>query len=150
MSSLSVWDVELQAHALQPPWEAPSDEEEQVETPICLYRARTVNVLKKYLRLSIQTGRLPSLLGNLHFRARNSSYPLHTFEDAVDLIYACGGLPVLAHPALLHNPKSIFELLAYFFKIKLTISNRSGIAGECICLRNRSLFRVINYIHIRY
>lgn len=40
-------------------------------------------------------------------------YLLHKFEDAVDLIYACGGLPVLAHPGLLHDPKAIFELLAY-------------------------------------
>ena len=41
-------------------------------------------------------------------------YLLHTFEDAVDLIFACGGLPVLAHPGLLRNPpKTIYELLAY-------------------------------------
>lgn len=40
-------------------------------------------------------------------------YLQHTFEDAVDLIFACGGFPVLAHPGLLHNPKIIFELLAY-------------------------------------
>lgn len=40
-------------------------------------------------------------------------YLLHRFEDAVDLIFACGGLPVLAHPGLLHNPKAIVELLAY-------------------------------------
>ncbi|MFZ3130045.1 MAG: PHP domain-containing protein [Desulfosporosinus sp.] len=40
-------------------------------------------------------------------------YLLHTFEDAVDLIFACGGLPVLAHPGLLHNTEIIFELLAY-------------------------------------
>ncbi len=40
-------------------------------------------------------------------------YLLHAFEDAVDLIFACGGLPVLAHPGLLQNPKKIFELLAY-------------------------------------
>lgn len=40
-------------------------------------------------------------------------YLLHTFEDAVDLIFACGGLPVLAHPGLLNDPQKIFELLAY-------------------------------------
>ena len=40
-------------------------------------------------------------------------YLLHSFEDAVDLILACGGIPVLAHPGLLHDPKTIFELLAY-------------------------------------
>ena len=40
-------------------------------------------------------------------------YLLHAFEDAVDLIFNCEGLPVLAHPGLLQNPKTIFELLAY-------------------------------------
>ena len=37
----------------------------------------------------------------------------HTFEDAVDLIFSCGGLPVLAHPGLLRNPDIVCELLAY-------------------------------------
>ncbi|MHB8074876.1 PHP domain-containing protein [Desulfosporosinus fructosivorans] len=40
-------------------------------------------------------------------------YLMHAFEDAVDLIFACGGLPVLAHPGLLNEPKQIFELLNY-------------------------------------
>jgi len=40
-------------------------------------------------------------------------YLQHKYEDAVDLIFACGGLPVLAHPGLLHNPDEIFKLLAY-------------------------------------
>ena len=86
MNALNVWHGDLQAHATEPPWSEPPQVEtqgEETEPELCLYRSRTVNVLKKYLRLSIQTGRLPSLLGNLHFRARNSSYQLHTFEDAV-------------------------------------------------------------------
>lgn len=37
----------------------------------------------------------------------------HAFEDAVDLIFASGGLPVLAHPGLLHDPNIVFDLLAY-------------------------------------
>ena len=40
-------------------------------------------------------------------------YLSHKFEDAVDLIFACGGLPVLAHPGLLQNQNKLFELLAY-------------------------------------
>lgn len=40
-------------------------------------------------------------------------YLRHSFEDAVDLIFAYGGLPILAHPGLLPDPKKIFELLAY-------------------------------------
>lgn len=40
-------------------------------------------------------------------------YQKHMFEDAVDLIFACGGLPVVAHPGLLFDPKKVFSLLAY-------------------------------------
>jgi len=83
MTSAGLWTLELHAHADELPWDRPDYEEREEDTEICLYRGRTVNVLKRYLRLSIQTGRLPSLLGSLHFRARNSSYTLHTFEDAV-------------------------------------------------------------------
>ncbi|MDP4158440.1 MAG: PHP domain-containing protein [Bacillota bacterium] len=40
-------------------------------------------------------------------------YLKHSFEDAVDLIFSCGGLPVVAHPGLQCDPQMIFELLAY-------------------------------------
>src|SRR5690348_2852474 len=48
-----------------------------------LYRARTVAMLKKYFRLSIELGRLPSLVGREFFRARVTSCRMHTFEDVV-------------------------------------------------------------------
>ena len=54
---------------------------------ICLYRRRTVNLLRRYAKLSTETGRLPSVLGGLEFQARISSYPLHTFEDAVIFVF---------------------------------------------------------------
>jgi predicted metal-dependent phosphoesterase TrpH len=60
--------------------------------------------------------------GNIHwttiasfFQPCGSAYlPFldHPFEEAVELIYACGGVPVLAHPGLLKNPKMVQELLA--------------------------------------
>ncbi|MFZ3102386.1 MAG: PHP domain-containing protein [Desulfitobacteriaceae bacterium] len=37
----------------------------------------------------------------------------HPFEEAVDLIFTSGGLPVLAHPGLLPDPRIVHELLAY-------------------------------------
>lgn len=40
-------------------------------------------------------------------------YLKHTFEDAVDFIFACGGFPVVAHPGLLCQPEIVFDLLAY-------------------------------------
>jgi 3',5'-nucleoside bisphosphate phosphatase len=37
----------------------------------------------------------------------------HAFEDAVDFIFYCGGVPVLAHPGLLKDPKLVQHLLNY-------------------------------------
>jgi len=54
---------------------------------LCLYRKRTISLLRRYARLSIETGRLPSALGGCDFRAKVSSYPLHTFEDAVIFVF---------------------------------------------------------------
>jgi len=51
-----------------------------------------------------------------HFRpggVAHLPYLNHTFEDAVDLIFSCGGLPVVAHPGLLWDPQMVFSLLAY-------------------------------------
>jgi hypothetical protein len=37
--------------------------------------------------MAVDLGRLPSILGGLCFRARVSSYPLHTFEDAIVFVH---------------------------------------------------------------
>ena len=50
---------------------------------LSFYRSRTTGLLHRYLVLSAAVGRLPSLIGRECFRARVSSYKLHTFEDAV-------------------------------------------------------------------
>lgn len=52
-----------------------------------LYRERTIGLLKKYLRLSIEVGRLPSLLGRELFRSKVTSYRMATFEDAVIFVH---------------------------------------------------------------
>ncbi len=51
------------------------------------YRDRTIALLRRYFMLSIETGRLPSLLGREFFRAKCSSYRLITFEDAVIFVH---------------------------------------------------------------
>jgi hypothetical protein len=52
-----------------------------------LYRRRTVGILRKYMRISIEVGRLPSLLGREFFRARVTSYRASSFEDAVIFVH---------------------------------------------------------------
>jgi len=47
------------------------------------YRTRTVALLRRYARASVEIGRLPSLLGREFFRARVTSYSMKNFEDTV-------------------------------------------------------------------
>jgi hypothetical protein len=48
-----------------------------------LYRKRTVGLLRRYMRFSLETGRLPSLVGREFFRAKVTYYRATTFEDRV-------------------------------------------------------------------
>jgi hypothetical protein len=51
------------------------------------YRGRTVAMLRRYMRYSIETGRLPSLLGREFFRSKVTSYTVVTFEDRVIFVH---------------------------------------------------------------
>ena len=52
-----------------------------------LYRGRTVALLRRYLRMSVEVGRLPSLLGREFFRSKVSCTRVSTFEDAVIFVH---------------------------------------------------------------
>lgn len=54
---------------------------------LCLYRDRTLALLRRYLRMAVEVGRLPSLLGREFFRTRVTSYHTQTFEDSVIFVY---------------------------------------------------------------
>jgi hypothetical protein len=60
---------------------------EYVSPEMCLYRERTIALLKRYCRLSLELGRVPSLLGREFFRSRVTSYRMHNFEDLVIFVY---------------------------------------------------------------
>lgn len=51
------------------------------------YRPYTRALLRRYMRLAADLGRLPSILGGLCFRPKVSSYRVHTFEDAVIFVH---------------------------------------------------------------
>ena len=53
------------------------------EVDLWLYRPRTVALLRRYARASVEVGRLPSLLGREFFRSRVTSYSMGSFEDVV-------------------------------------------------------------------
>ena len=62
-------------------------EEEDREGERRTYRGRTVAMLRRYMRYSIETGRLPSLLGREFFRAKVTAYTVVTFEDRVIFVH---------------------------------------------------------------
>jgi hypothetical protein len=50
---------------------------------IWLYRKLTMALLRRYMRFSVETGRLPSIVGRQMFRSRVTQYSVTTFEDRV-------------------------------------------------------------------
>lgn len=52
-----------------------------------IYRKRTEKILRKYFRMSVEVGRLPSILGSEFFRMQVTSYSVSTFEDAVIFVH---------------------------------------------------------------
>jgi hypothetical protein len=71
------------------PWAADWRDEAswELERTRKIYRARTVAMLRRYMRYSMETGRLPSLLGREFFRAKVTSYTVVTFEDRVIFVH---------------------------------------------------------------
>ncbi len=57
------------------------------EGALPLYRAQTERMLRRFFRLSLEIGRLPSILGGEVFRGVVSSTRMHTFEDFVIFVH---------------------------------------------------------------
>lgn len=52
-----------------------------------LYRARTEAILRRYFRMSMETGKLPSVLGQQFFRSHVTGYSVSSFEDVVIFVH---------------------------------------------------------------
>lgn len=74
---LGAWSLMGQAG---PP---PLESFDETEMELWPYRRRTVALLRRYFRASVEVGRLPSLLGREYFRSRVTSYTMRNFEDVV-------------------------------------------------------------------
>ena len=53
------------------------------EVDLWPYRPRTMALLRRYARASVEIGRLPSLLGREFFRSRVTTYSMRSFEDTM-------------------------------------------------------------------
>lgn len=67
---------------------SPKVREEQVPRPeLAFYRKYTEGMLRRYLRLSMEAGRVPSLIGRDMFRGHVTSYRVHGFDDVVIFVH---------------------------------------------------------------
>ena len=59
----------------------------QSDPDIWLYRKKTTALLRRYMRWSLEAGRLPSLLGRELFRAKITAFTATTFEARVIFLH---------------------------------------------------------------
>lgn len=62
---------------------AKEEERPRPKAELAFYRKYTEAMLRRYLKMSMEAGRVPSLLGREMFRGQVTSYKLKSFEDAV-------------------------------------------------------------------
>src|SRR5580700_2359666 len=82
-----VEDAAQENAAADQPTMLPDTQAPAGDRDLWLYRKRTVGLLRRYMRLSIEVGRLPSLLGREFFRTQVTSYRSSTFEDSVIFVH---------------------------------------------------------------
>lgn len=59
----------------------------QIAPELAFYRKYTEGILRRYVRLSMEAGRVPSLLGQEMFRGRVTSYKVRGFDDVVIFVH---------------------------------------------------------------
>jgi predicted DNA-binding protein (UPF0251 family) len=68
-----------------------ANEEEVLYAPLrpelAFYRKYTEAMLRRYASMSMEAGRVPSLLGREMFRAKVTNYVVHSFEDVVIFVH---------------------------------------------------------------
>ena len=66
----------------------------RVETPVephmAFYRKYTEALLRRYVRMTLESGKVPSLLGQEMFRGKVTSYKVESFDDVVIFLHDIG------------------------------------------------------------
>jgi len=63
------------------------DEMYEVAPEMAFYRKYTEGMLRRYVRMSLEMGRVPSLMGKEMFRSKVTSYRMRTFEDVIIFVF---------------------------------------------------------------
>jgi hypothetical protein len=78
-----------------------------VEPGLAFYRKYTQALLRRYMRMSMEAGRAPSLLGRELFRGQVTHYTMQGFDDSVILVHDVGRCLEQLDPGLRHLVRRI-------------------------------------------
>jgi predicted DNA-binding protein (UPF0251 family) len=62
-------------------------DEELLAPELAFYRKYTEGMLRRYVRMAMEMGRVPSLMGKPMFRSRVTSYRVKSFEDVIIFVF---------------------------------------------------------------
>lgn len=79
-----VWALAAERPVPQP---RPAHYRKKPRPQVAFYRKYTEAMLRRYVRMSMEAGKVPSLLGKEMFRAKVTSYRVESFEDVVIFLY---------------------------------------------------------------
>lgn len=66
---------------------AEASAEDRVAPETAFYRKYTEGMLRRYMRMSLEMGRVPSMLGKELFRGKVTSYRMKSFEDVIIFVH---------------------------------------------------------------
>jgi hypothetical protein len=78
-----------------------------VEPGLIFYRKYTEGLLRRYMKMSMEKGRVPSLLGRELFRGNVSSCKVNAFDDVVIFVHDVGQCVQQLDPGLRHLVRRI-------------------------------------------
>jgi predicted DNA-binding protein (UPF0251 family) len=83
-----VWATEAVDEIVAPKLEVLEEMPERQAAPeMAFYRKYTEAMLRRYVKLSMEAGRAPSLLGREMFRGKVTNYRVHGFDDVVIFVH---------------------------------------------------------------
>jgi Sigma-70, region 4 len=80
---MSIQEIATECRSFMAQADLPPSEYGEMESDLWAYRPRTVALLRRYARASIEIGRLPSLLGREFFRSKVTAHSMKSFENTV-------------------------------------------------------------------
>ena len=82
-----LWACEAGLELVQTAPEPVKHPDQSLPLRLAFYRKYTEGMLRRYMRFSLEAGRVPSMLGREMFRGKVTSYRVHSFEDVVIFVH---------------------------------------------------------------